>query len=709
MAERLTGHRRGSALTCAAHGPGRPRHPRRPAPRDGAVRDQEGDRRAGPRHRAPPRLPPRPRPLPARGRARSRQDADVRDDRPGHRRQLRPPPVHPRPAARRPRRHPGLPGVAPRPSTSSSGPVFANLVLADEINRAPAKVQSALLEVMAEHQVSIGGQTHEVPDPFLVLATQNPIESEGVYPLPEAQRDRFLMKVLLGYPSRSRGGRDRAAAWACTRPGPSRCSPPRTCSSCRPPPTASTSTAASSTTPSTSCSPPATRAAVGLGELAELLQYGASPRASLGLVAAGRALALLRGRGYVLPQDVFDVAPDVLRHRLVLSYEALARDLTPDHILARILSTVPAPRIAPSMSPTARTRPSPRPRPPAPAGPSSGSPRPTPGPPSRSPRRQATRSDLPHDASGPGRPRCCAASSSPSPAASTACCTATTAASCPATAPSPARPASTSPATTSAASTGTSPPACRPPTSARPSPTASSRRGCSSTSRPASSSAPPSAPSATRPWPPPPPSASSPPRGGNRVGAVLALPGRPATHHPGPRRPRPPPRHPPPHPDDDGRGRHRRHRPRRRRSHRLSRASPPPRPRGGHQRLARRRPDRGAGRRGSRRCAGSPCATRRCASRSSTLVSSSSPTSASSSSSTPRPAAAARSRPATPASAPATRRPPSARRDPARRLVPRHGRRPPRAAHRPRLARRHRHVRRHPARPGRGPRRGVGR
>ena len=232
------------------------------------------------------------------------------------------------------------------------GPVFANLVLADEINRAPAKVQSALLEVMAERQVSIGGNTYEVPDPFLVLATQNPIESEGVYPLPEAQRDRFLMKVLLGYPSRAE------EAEVVLRMGVH-------------PPTAEQ---ALSTEDVLDLQAAADRVYVdhgvidyavnvvfatrdpgryGLGELADLLQYGASPRASLGLIAGGRALALLRGRGYVLPQDVFDVAPDVLRHRLVLSYEALARDLTADHLLARILGTVPAPRIAPSMSPTA--------------------------------------------------------------------------------------------------------------------------------------------------------------------------------------------------------------------------------------------------------------------------------------------------------------------------------------------------------------------
>jgi MoxR-like ATPase len=227
------------------------------------------------------------------------------------------------------------------------GPVFANFVLADEINRAPAKVQSALLEVMAERQVSIGGNTFPVPAPFLVLATQNPIESEGVYPLPEAQRDRFLMKVTVGYPS------PREEIEIVQRMGVN-------------PPSADEVLGLTDllnlqlAADHVYCDHSVVEYAVnlvlatrtpevyGLGDLAPLISYGASPRASLGLVAAGRAMALLRGRTYTLPQDVFDVAPDILRHRLVLSFEALARDLTPDHILARVLSTVPAPRIAPS-------------------------------------------------------------------------------------------------------------------------------------------------------------------------------------------------------------------------------------------------------------------------------------------------------------------------------------------------------------------------
>jgi MoxR-like ATPase len=237
------------------------------------------------------------------------------------------------------------------------GPVFANIVLADEINRAPAKVQSALLEVMAEHHVSIGGTTYDVPEPFLVLATQNPIESEGVYPLPEAQRDRFLMKVLVGYPSREE------EAQVVLRMG---VQPPVASQVLGPEQLLDLQQATRDVYVDRAVVDYAvalvfaTRdpGSAGLAEMADLIQYGASPRASLGLVAAGRALALLRGRSYLLPQDVFDVAPDVLRHRVVLSYEALARGLTPDHLLARIVGTIPAPRIAPSMSPGVTTYPS---------------------------------------------------------------------------------------------------------------------------------------------------------------------------------------------------------------------------------------------------------------------------------------------------------------------------------------------------------------
>jgi MoxR-like ATPase len=235
------------------------------------------------------------------------------------------------------------------------GPVFANFVLADEINRAPAKVQSALLEIMAEKHVSIGGRTFPAPDPFLVLATQNPIESEGVYPLPEAQRDRFLMKVLVGYPTPS----EEVAVvqrMGVTAPVPVQVLSPERLRSMQEEADQvyvdrgvvdyAVNLVFATRDPS----------GFGLGDLTDLINFGASPRASLGLVRAGRALALLRGRSYALPQDVFDVAPDILRHRLVLSYEALARDLTPDHILARVLSTVPAPRIAPSQDPARAVR-----------------------------------------------------------------------------------------------------------------------------------------------------------------------------------------------------------------------------------------------------------------------------------------------------------------------------------------------------------------
>ena len=231
------------------------------------------------------------------------------------------------------------------------GPVFVNFLLADEINRAPAKVQSALLEVMAERQVSIGGQTFPVPAPFLVLATQNPIESEGVYPLPEAQRDRFMMKVVVDYPTPSE------ELEIVHRMGVH-------------PPSASQVLSLEDLVRLQQAADAvyvdhgvvdyavslvlATRAPMqyGLPELTELIAFGASPRASLALVAGARALALLRGRTYAVPQDVFDLAPDVLRHRLVLSYEALAQGRTVEQILARLLSTVPAPRVSPLHDPT---------------------------------------------------------------------------------------------------------------------------------------------------------------------------------------------------------------------------------------------------------------------------------------------------------------------------------------------------------------------
>jgi MoxR-like ATPase len=227
--------------------------------------------------------------------------------------------------------------------TSKLGPVFANLVLADEINRAPAKVQSALLEAMQEHQVTIGDKSYKLPEPFVVMATQNPIEQEGTYPLPEAQIDRFMLMVKVGYPSRSeeRLVMDRM----------------------------------------TGVAPAAIRAAVhpedliaarkivrdvytdervkdyivnivfatrepqqaGLKDLAPLIEYGASPRASIALSLAARAHAFLRHRGYVTPEDVKAIGPDVLRHRLVLSYEAEAEEVTSEDVVRRVFEVVEVP------------------------------------------------------------------------------------------------------------------------------------------------------------------------------------------------------------------------------------------------------------------------------------------------------------------------------------------------------------------------------
>ncbi|WP_443083965.1 AAA family ATPase [Verrucosispora sp. WMMA2121] len=227
------------------------------------------------------------------------------------------------------------------------GPVMANLVLADEINRAPAKVQSALLEVMAEGHVSIGGRTYPVPTPFLVLATQNPIESEGVYQLPEAQRDRFLMKIVVDYPTDDeelgilyRMGTDVPAA----RPvlDPTRL--------------ATLQARAREVFVHHALAEYVVRLVLatrdprrfGLPDVAAQLAYGASPRATLGLVAAARALALLRGRDYVLPADVREIAVDVLAHRLVLSFDAVADDVDPGELVRRVVATVPPPQIAPA-------------------------------------------------------------------------------------------------------------------------------------------------------------------------------------------------------------------------------------------------------------------------------------------------------------------------------------------------------------------------
>jgi MoxR-like ATPase len=226
------------------------------------------------------------------------------------------------------------------------GPIFANFVLADEINRAPAKVQSAMLEVMAERQVSLGGKKYPAPMPFLVLATQNPIESEGVYPLPEAQRDRFLMKIVVGYPT---ADEEREIIY---RMGSK-------------PPVAqqvlgieqllSLQESASAVFVHHALVDYVVRlvlatrdpGALGLTDVAGWISYGASPRASLGLIAAGRALALIRGRDYVLPQDLIDVAPDVLSHRLVLSYDAIADGIPAAQIVSSLLRAVPLPQVAP--------------------------------------------------------------------------------------------------------------------------------------------------------------------------------------------------------------------------------------------------------------------------------------------------------------------------------------------------------------------------
>ncbi len=227
--------------------------------------------------------------------------------------------------------------------SAKKGPVFANLVLADEINRAPAKVQSALLEAMQEKQVTIGDVTHRLPQPFLVMATQNPIEQEGTYPLPEAQLDRFMLMLRVGYPDKSeeRQIMDRM-------------------------------TGTSAQTPQEVISPDrliqarevinqiyidekirdyivdvvfATRAPAdyGLAELDDYIEYGASPRASINLNLAARAHAFLRHRGYVTPEDVKSIGPDVLRHRLVLTYEAEAEEITAEHVIQRLFDHVEIP------------------------------------------------------------------------------------------------------------------------------------------------------------------------------------------------------------------------------------------------------------------------------------------------------------------------------------------------------------------------------
>ena len=225
---------------------------------------------------------------------------------------------------------------------TSLGPVFAHLLLADEINRAPAKVQSALLEVMQERQVTIFGETHKVPEPFLVMATQNPIETEGTYPLPEAQVDRFMMKVLVDYPTdeeefvivqRVIGAAVTAAAVATTD---QLATLQHECRQVYVDPSLIQYAVRLVS---------ATRNPVkhDLKDLARFITFGASPRASINLTEGARALAMLRGRTYALPEDMTDLVPDVLRHRLVLSYEALSEGLTADAVTAKIMAKVPVP------------------------------------------------------------------------------------------------------------------------------------------------------------------------------------------------------------------------------------------------------------------------------------------------------------------------------------------------------------------------------
>jgi MoxR-like ATPase len=226
--------------------------------------------------------------------------------------------------------------------STSLGPVFTHLLLADEINRAPAKVQSALLEVMQEYQVTIAGETHRVPEPFLVMATQNPIETEGTYPLPEAQVDRFMMKVLVGYPSEEE---EFVIVDRVTGVPKEVCAVATTAQlralqrECR------TGYVDPSLTQYAVRLASATRdpARHGLVDLSAYLTYGASPRASIHLIEGARALAYLRSRDYVLPQDVTDLVPDVFRHRLVLSYQALADAMSADHLIRQIMQSIPAP------------------------------------------------------------------------------------------------------------------------------------------------------------------------------------------------------------------------------------------------------------------------------------------------------------------------------------------------------------------------------
>jgi MoxR-like ATPase len=224
------------------------------------------------------------------------------------------------------------------------GPVFCNFLLADEINRAPAKVQSALLEVMQEHQVTIGKQSYQVPAPFLVLATQNPIESDGTYPLPEAQVDRFLMKVVVDYPNFS----EEMTIVARSLVDPPAITRMLTLDQLQALQAHTTGVYVDRLVAEYAvalCDATRHPATYQLPDLQGYIAYGASPRGSINLVAAARALAVLRGRSYCLPQDVQELARDVLRHRLVLTYQALAEQVTPDSLLTAVLAAIPPPRI----------------------------------------------------------------------------------------------------------------------------------------------------------------------------------------------------------------------------------------------------------------------------------------------------------------------------------------------------------------------------
>ena len=227
---------------------------------------------------------------------------------------------------------------------TSKGPVFTNLLLADEINRAPAKVQSALLEVMQEQQVTIGRESYPVPRPFLVMATQNPIEAEGTYPLPEAQVDRFMFKVLVGYPTTTEEFvivERMTGALQDVQPVLS----------------TDQLTALQTRAESVYVDPALIEYSVqlvtasrqpetfSLGDIRRYILFGASPRASINMIVAGRALAFVRGRDYALPEDVRDVSLDVMRHRLVLSYEALSDNVQSDDILERVMEAVPMPEV----------------------------------------------------------------------------------------------------------------------------------------------------------------------------------------------------------------------------------------------------------------------------------------------------------------------------------------------------------------------------